>query len=307
MAADRPGRRFGAGGIRAVTDGPRQLGLTVGHTRGIAHRLAYTEWGDPAGESLVVCAHGLSRSGRDFDRLACVLADDRRVICPDYPGRGASDRLDDPALYHNGTYTEDSLELLAALEFRQLDWIGTSMGGLIGMAIAAHPQTPIRRLVVNDVGPFVPHEALAQIARYLGEHPRFATTDDAKDYFRTVYAGFGPLTDADVEHMVRHQVVAAPGGDGYVLHYDPEVVDRFVEAVSGDVDLWEMWTAIEVPILILRGEHSPLLDLQTARRMMERRAPTRFVEIAGCAHAPSLMTPDQIAIVVDWLNAEIDD
>lgn len=283
---------------------PRERSLTVASTGAPPHRLAFWEWGDPEAPNVVICAHGLSRSGRDFDLLAQTLANDYRVVCPDYPGRGASERLADPSLYHNGTYTADTLALIDALAFERLDFVGTSMGGLVGMAIAALPDAPIRRLVMNDVGPFLPGSALEQIGDYLITRPTFRTRADALAYFRKAYAGFGPLEEAHYEHMVTHLTVPAAGGDGLVPHYDPAIIDTFLRALAGDIELWEIWEAIDVPVLVLRGEDSPLLTRETALKMLDRAVPTRLIEFPGCAHAPSLMVEEQIRQVADWLTGE---
>lgn len=283
---------------------PRQRSLTVESTGVPRHLLAYCECGDANAPNVLICAHGLSRSGRDFDLLAQTLAHEYRVVCPDYPGRGASERLADARLYHNGTYIADTLALIDALAFERLDFVGTSMGGLIGMAIAAMPDAPIRRLVVNDVGPFLPGSALEQIGAYLTTRPTFRTRAEALAYFRKAYAGFGPLTQAHYDHMVTHLTVPAAGGNGLVPHYDPAIIDNFVQALAGDIALWEIWEAIDAPVLVLRGEDSPLLTRQTALKMLERAAPTRLIEFQGCAHAPSLMVEEQIRAVSDWLTGE---
>ena len=178
------------------------------------------------------------------------------------------------------------------------------MGGLIGMAVAAMPASPIRRLVVNDVGPFLSGAALEQIGDYLTARPRFATRADALAYFRKAYAGFGPLEDAHYDHMVRHLTVPAAGGEGLVPHHDPAIIDVFVQAIAGDVTLWEIWEAIEAPVLIVRGQDSPLLTRETALKMLERKGPTRLVEFSGCAHAPSLMIEEQIRPIAEWLTGD---
>ena len=281
-----------------------RTGAVACHTPdGHEHTLRWTEWGDPGNPRVTLCAHGLSRNGRDFDFLARSLADKTRVICPDYPGRGLSDRLRDPAHYHNQQYLEDTLRLIDALRFDQLDWVGTSMGGLIGMGLAAMPDHPLRRMVVNDVGPFIPGEALALIGDYLGEHPRFADLAEAENYFRTVYLSFGPLEDHHYRHFVTHGVRPDPIGGGFVLDIDPAVIDQFVAQPPVDIALWEYWDPIDIPVLILRGEKSGLLTADTLAEMLDRHPGAEAAEIPGCAHAPSLMVEGQIARVSDWLHA----
>ena len=250
----------------------------------------------------MVCAHGLSRNGRDFDFLARRLAGRFRVVCPDYPGRGASDWLEDPSYYNNEQYLQDTRRMLEALEFDQLHWVGTSMGGLIGMALAAGSPGLIGRMVINDVGAFIPGEALRVIADYLGEHPVFRDENEALEYYRTVYAGFGPLEESHHRHVLAHGITRARDGAGLVLGYDPALVDQFVNAPLGDVELWDTWNRVTCPVLVLRGEKSGLLLPQTVEQMKHFHGAAESVEIPDCAHAPSLMVEDQIAIVDRWLG-----
>ena len=265
-----------------------------------AHKIRWTEWGDETNPRILFCAHGLSRNGRDFDYLARVAADNYRVICPDYPGRGNSDSFVDPSYYHNQQYLLDTLQILDSLKFDQLHWVGTSMGGLIGMGLASMPDQPIGRLVVNDVGAFIPGEALAMINAYLREHPTFESLQDAENYFRHVYAGFGPLRDDQYRHLVEHGV--KPSEHGYVLNHDTEMIDQFTALPCDDIALWDLWEKIDVPTLILRGEKSGLLLRSTVEEMKARHKGAVSEEIEGCAHAPSLMVEDQIELVLGWLQ-----
>ena len=270
---------------------------------GNPHTLRWTEWGEDDNRDLVICAHGLSRNARDFDFLARRLGTRYRVICPDYPGRGASDWLVNPAYYNNEQYLADTQRLLAALDFERLTWIGTSMGGLIGMALAAESPGLIERMVINDVGAFIPGEALRVIADYLGEDPRFASEDEAMEYYRTVYAGFGPLEDSHYRHFVRYGIIPARDGEGFVLGYDPAIIDQFASGTLGDVELWELWDRVTCPVLLLRGQESGLLLPQTVEQMKHRHGATQAVEIPDCAHAPSLMVEDQIELIARWLDS----
>ena len=270
---------------------------------GQTHRLRWVEWGDFDNSHIVICAHGLSRNSRDFDFLAHALANDFRVICPDYPGRGNSDPLSNPVYYNNEQYLQDSRRMIEALAYEQLHWIGTSMGGLIGMGLAVRSDNPISRLVLNDVGAFIPGQALAQIAEYLGNHPQFNTLDEAEIYYRTTYASFGLLDDVHYHHLVEHGVRPAPDGEGYVLDHDKKIIDQFVSLKVGDIDLWDYWHKIDIPTLIIRGQHSTLLMAQTVEQMKHRHRGAKSIEIANCAHAPSLMVTDQIASVRDWLHS----
>ncbi|WP_207478976.1 alpha/beta fold hydrolase [Arenibaculum pallidiluteum] len=268
------------------------------------HRIAYAEWGAPDAGRTVVCVHGLTRNGRDFDFLAAGLAGaGLRVLCPDMPGRGRSDWLADPNLYGLPQYMADSAALIARSGAAAVDWIGTSMGGLVGMMLAAQPNTPIRRLVLNDVGPFVPKTALERIAAYVGQDPRFPTIAALEAAMRTTYAPFGALTDAQWTHLARHEARPLPGG-GYALGYDPRISVPIRSAPPQDVDLWAVWDRISCPVLAVRGASSDLLLPGTLAEMATRgpRARTHLVEDAG--HAPALMADGQIAAIRDFLLEE---
>lgn len=280
------------------------LGLDAGGF----HRVAYTEWGDRASSRVVVCVHGLTRQGRDFDFLAAALAArDCRVVCPDVPGRGLSDRLPDPQSYGAPQYLADMTALIARLGVAELDWIGTSMGGLIGMLLAARANTPIRRLVLNDIGPFIPQAALQRIAGYLGADPLFADMGAAERYMRAVHAGFGPLADEGWRHLALHSVRADPGG--FRLRYDPAIAGPFRAAAETDAAMWPVWAHVRVPVLVLRGAASDVLTAETARLMAaggpDGTGPkARLVEFPGVGHAPALMDQDQIETVARWLAEE---
>lgn len=268
------------------------------------HRVAYTDWGDLDNRRVVVCAHGLTRNGRDFDYLANALAADYRVICPDVPGRGASDWLEAKEDYGYPLYCSSMAALIAHLRADQVDWVGTSMGGLIGMMLAYQSKTPIRRLIVNDVGPFIPKAALERIGAYVGSSPRFASIDEVEAYMRQIYASFGTLSDEQWRHIAVHSV-AESGDEGYVRSYDPAIAAPFQTGPIEDVDLWPVWDNISCPTLILRGADSDLLLRETAQEMSER-GPRRaqFIEFSGIGHAPALMSEDQIGVVRDWLLAD---
>ena len=279
---------------------PRQCRL-LGLSAGGFHRLHVTEWGAPEAAATALCVHGLTRNGRDFDWLARALAETgTRVACPDVVGRGQSDWLRDPAAYDFAQYMADSTVLLAHLGAEEVDWIGTSMGGLIGMMMAALPDSPIRRLVLNDVGPFIPAAALEVIGAYVGSNPHFADLAAAEAYFREIYAPFGALSDQMWRHIAAHSTTSAPAG-GRRLRYDPAIGAPFQDRKIEDVDLWPLWDKITCPVLVLRGAQSDLLLAETAREMTKRGPRARVVEIPGCGHAPSLMVEDQIAVILDWL------
>ena len=264
------------------------------------HRLAYCEWGAPDAPRTLICVHGLTRNGRDFDSLAATLAQQGyRVACPDVVGRGTSDWLADPAGYGYPQMLADAAALVARLGVGQLDWVGTSMGGLTGMMLAAQPKTPIARLVINDVGPFIPKAALARIAGYLGQNPVFPDLAEAEAYIRRVHAPFGALSDTQWRHLTEHSL--RPDEGGLRLRYDPAIAQAFAGEPE-DVDLWSLWDAITIPVLLLRGAQSDLLLSETAAEMTRRGPRAELVEIPGCGHAPALMDPAQIAIIADWLG-----
>jgi pimeloyl-ACP methyl ester carboxylesterase len=273
------------------------------------HKIAYVEWGDPGSARVAVCVHGLTRQGRDFDSLARALAAKGfRVVCPDVAGRGLSDRLADPKNYAAPQYLADMTALIARLCVERVDWVGTSMGGLIGLLLAAKPNTPVRRLVMNDIGPFVAKAALQNIAGYLGTDPFFSDFAAAVSYIRSVHAGFGPLADEEWAHLARHSVRAEPGG-GFRLLYDPAIADPFRQTAETDTDLWSAWPKIRAPVLVLRGEASEVLSPDTARLMAsggpDGTGPkAEVVTFPGVGHAPALMSGDQIAKVADWLGSE---
>lgn len=273
---------------------------------GGTHRMQFTEWGDAANPRVLLCVHGLTRCGRDFDDLAQAMADHYRVVCPDVAGRGRSDWLPDPGLYSLPQYAADMLTLIAALAPQQLDWVGTSMGGLIGMGIAASAASPIRRLVLNDVGPVLTAVSLKRIGQYLGNAPRFDSYAQIEGFVRAVSPGFGPLTDAQWQHLTTHVIRRADDGKFEFL-YDPAIAVSYVDALiaSGgqDIDFWPLYDMIACPTLLLRGATSDLLTRETAEAMTQRGPRAQLIEIPGVGHAPTLMAPAQIDSVRRFLLA----
>lgn len=265
------------------------------------HRVAYTEWGDPGNERVLVCVHGLARVGRDFEDLARVMSRDYRVVCPDIVGRGRSARLTDPMHYQIPQYVADMVTLLARLNARTVHWVGTSMGGVIGMALAAQPATPVARLVLNDVGPLLRAEALKRIADYIGQAPRFPDFATAAAYIRAVSAPFGLATESQWLRLAQSSVV--PDGDGYRLHYDPAIAVPLKAQQTGtaDVDLWPLYEAIRCPTLAVRGALSDLLDRDTHQEMARRGPRAALAEVPGVGHAPMFMDDAQIALVREFL------
>jgi pimeloyl-ACP methyl ester carboxylesterase len=268
------------------------------------HDMAYVEWGNPHNPRALVCVHGLTRSSRDFDFVARALAAEYRVVCPDVVGRGASDWLMNKALYGVAQYAADMVTLLARLDVESVDWIGTSMGGLIGMAIAAQARTPIRRLLLIDVGPVVTATSIARISEYVGKGPRFDSIEQAEAYIRVIAAPFGPLSDDQWRHLAEHSL--KPAADGkFDLHYDPGIAEPFRAAMGEgkDFEIWQIYDAIRCPTRVLRGENSDVLTRETAREMAARGPRPQVIEIAGVGHAPMLMNDTQVAHVRDFLLA----
>lgn len=266
------------------------------------HDMAYVEWGDPDNPRVLVCVHGLTRSGRDFDFLAQAMADQYRVVCPDVVGRGRSAWLRDKRHYTVPQYCGDMVTLLARLDAQTVHWLGTSMGGLIGMALAAQEGAPISRLVLNDVGPVVTAASIARIGEFLGRAPRFATVENAEAFVRFVSSPFGALTDAQWRHLTVHTLRPHADG-GYAMAYDPGIAEPFRQDMDTgkDVELWPLYDLVRCPTLLVRGAQSDLLTADTARQMSERGPRARLVEIPEVGHAPVLMAADQIAIVRDFL------
>lgn len=264
--------------------------------------MAYTEWGARDNPRVVVCVHGLTRNGRDFDRLARTLAPDFRVVCPDIVGRGKSDWLPFYQGYQFPQYVADCITLLARFEVEQLAWVGTSMGGLIGMMIAAMNDTPIARIVLNDVGPAVARTGLERIASYAGLSTDFKDFEAAVDYVELVSGSFGPHTRDEWRELTRHIVVEK--GGRWALHYDPGIgqATRELMAQPTTPDLWPLWNLLKLPTLLLRGADSDILEAATAQRMTAEGPRARLIEFAGVGHAPSLLPGDQIGAIRDFLK-----
>lgn len=264
------------------------------------HRVVWYEWGEAANPRVVVCVHGLTRTGRDFDVLGEALARTHRVVAVDMPGRGRSEWLADKSDYVFTTYLTTLTALLAATGAASVDWVGTSMGGLLGIVMAAQPGTPIARLVVNDVGPTIEPAALARIGSYVGTNPSFASEAEFDAYLRSI-SPFGPHDDAQWAHLAgTMRTRRADGRFGFV--YDPGIAVPFRQHAAPP-DLWPLWDAIRCPTLLLRGAQSDLLSATTAHAMTLRGPRPRLVEFEGVGHAPMLLVRDQVAAVVDFLTA----
>ena len=265
------------------------------------HRIAYTEWGKPNGSPTVLCVHGLTRNGRDFDYLAAMLQrDGRRVACPDIVGRGQSDWLVDKRHYTFATYCADFTTMLARLDGDSFDWVGTSLGGLIGMFMAAQPNSPIRRLVINDAGPFIPKEAPRRMLTYVGTQATFASLAEAEQYLRKILAPYGKLNDEQWAHLTRYSVRKRPDGT-YETVYDPGIATPMRSVPVADLNLWPVWDQIRCPVLVLRGAESDVLMKETAEKMKTRGPKVDVVEFEGVGHAPPLLAARHIDVVRNWL------
>lgn len=270
------------------------------------HRMAYKEWGDPSNPKVLVCVHGVTRVSDDFDVLAQTLEQDYRVICPDVVGRGRSDHLANPQLYQIPQYVSDMVCLLARLDAQHVSWLGTSMGGLIGMALAGMAKSPIERLILNDVGPNLNFPALQRIGEYIGQDLRFDQFADAANYVRTISASFGPHDEAQW-HKIAADVLKQDEQGKWMRHYDLGLAVP-VKAVTAEsvhaaqAMLWASYDAVRCPTLLLRGGESDLLSEQTASEMTQRGPRARLHEFAGVGHAPTLVHKDQIDVVQAFLS-----
>lgn len=268
------------------------------------HNVSYTKWGQcnhSAPSKLLVCVHGLTRNGHDFDWLADALKDDYTVICPDMPGRGKSDWLDDPKLYNNNYYVEITAALIKSLGFEQADWVGTSMGGLMGMIAAATQPKLIRKMVLNDIGPFISADGMRRIATYIKDEVKFPTLESAEKRFKEIFSPFKIENEADWQHFFAYAFREVNGG--YSFNHDPAIGAVFKDKDGNIVtlqefDLWRIWEAIKIPVLVLRGEKSDILSREVAGKMAEK---ARLVEFAGFGHVPPLINAEQIDVVKSFL------
>lgn len=313
---------------RVLMSEPRIHAVTCTSPGGL-HRMAYYEWGDADNPDVVVCVHGLTRSGRDFDRLARELSPRFRVVCPDVVGRGLSEWLPVPMLYAVPQYVTDMVTLIARLRPTTLRWVGTSMGGLIGLGLVGAiaqtklrvqrqppaqeiqflPPTDIRfhRMVLNDVGPRIEPVSLVRIGQYLAEPVAFDSFDQAVTYVKSVSSSFGKLSDELWREFTRHVYIRVDGK--WIKHYDPAIAIPFASMSAeasrqGEQVLWQAWDAIDCPTLVIRGQDSDLLSSTTLAEMLRSQPLSRARSFADVGHAPSLMVPDQIQAVTEFLNED---
>ncbi|WP_343721882.1 alpha/beta hydrolase [Herbaspirillum seropedicae] len=269
------------------------------------HTMAYKEWGDARNPNVLVCVHGVTRVSDDFDRMARELCDTYRVICPDVVGRGRSGRLANPQFYTVPQYVSDMVTLLARLDAQIVDWFGTSMGGLIGMALASLSGNPIRRLVLNDIGPSINGAALARIGDYIGQDVRFDSFEEAAQYIRTISASFGQHSDEEW-HKLAKDVLRQNEQGQWVRHYDLALALPFKQttpeaASAAEQMLWAAYDAIRCPTLLVRGAQSDLLLPEVAREMTRRGPKAKLVELPDVGHAPTFMHAPQIEVARQFL------
>jgi len=291
----------------AMTE-PRLKSVQCSSPAGL-HRIVYKEWGDPANQRVLICVHGVTRVSDDFDNLARAMCGHYRVVCPDVVGRGRSDHLRDPELYTVTRYVADMVTLIARVTSGEdegtVHWLGTSMGGLIGMILASLEGSPIRKLVLNDIGPVLDPVAMARIGEYIGVDMRFATFEEAAAFVRAVSVSFGPHSEEEWQKLAKDVLRQAEDGS-WVRHYDLGLAKPFKtitpeSAEVGEAALWAAYDAIRCPTLLVRGELSDLLSRATAEEMCARGPKPRLVEIAGVGHAPTFVRPDRIAIAREFL------
>ncbi len=264
------------------------------------HELHVTEWGDPA-RPLLVMWHGLARTGRDFDEVALALSDTYFVVCPDTLGRGLSSWARDVATdYSYASFGDHAEAILARYGADKLRWVGTSMGGLLGVTLAGgRLKGRISHLVVNDIGPWIPEEATGRIASYVGNPPAFDTMAELEDWFRTNYAPFGENPDSFWRRLTDTSNRRTDAGK-VTVHYDPQIVTQFTVHKS-DLDCWPSWDAIEAPTLLLRGESSDVLPVDVAREMRDRGPKPQFEELPGYGHAPTMVTAHEQQLLRTFL------
>jgi pimeloyl-ACP methyl ester carboxylesterase len=269
------------------------------------HRMAYKEWGDPRNPDVLVCVHGVTRVSDDFDVMARELSNRYRVVCPDVVGRGRSSWLRNPQYYQLPQYVSDMVTLLARTGAEKVDWFGTSMGGLIGIGLASLSDSPIRKLVINDVGPTLSHQAMTRIGEYIGQEVRFPTFEEAVAYIRAISAPFGPHTEEEWRKLAGDTLRKNKDGQ-WVKHYDLALAIPFKsispESTQQAQDaLWASYDAIACPTLLVRGGNSDLLTREVAHEMTQRGPKAKLVEFEGVGHAPTFMHADQIMAVKEFL------
>jgi len=270
------------------------------------HRIHYLEWGDPKKfnkQETLVCVHGITRNARDFDYLASRLCKNYRVVCPDVVGRGDSDHIGTDDGYNYLQYNADMNALIARLDTPQVNWVGTSMGGIIGMVLASVPQSPIRRLVINDIGPELARDTLLTLSENMEPKEDFSSLEEVETYFRSIYDEFAPMTDEDWKHLTKHSCRRTSQGK-WRLKTDINVGEAFSKSITYlNVDMWDAWDQISCPVLILRGKNSSFLTEEVAARMLATGPKTTLVEFEDTGHTPTLRNDEQVNVICEWLQS----
>lgn len=260
------------------------------------HRNYYREWGDPNSEHTIICAHGVTRLSRDFDTLAEKLAETHRVICPDIVGRGFSDWFGNKQNYNFLQYCADINALIAHLKVDKVHWVGTSMGGLIGLILSAMPHTPIQSLILNDVGPDLRRNELLRLGRYIGKAPIFEDETSLFEYYRDTYQAYGKLPAKQWKEMALYSTIK--DSDGYRMHYDPKIGDAFRANFSSyNFNLWKYWEEVECPTMLIRGALSTFFTKKTADKMIQKNVDVKYQEVANVGHAPMLSSAKEINFI----------
>lgn len=265
------------------------------------HKLAYVEWGDKKNPNVLICTHALTRNSRDFDYLARDLQKNYRIICPDLIGRGKSDYPGNALVYNFPQYMSDMVALLARTGVENVHWLGTSLGGIIGMMLAAQPLSPIKSLILNDIGMIVPSLALQRIGTYARNDHGFSSFEDAKSYFQTILAPMGVLDSEKWSHITKYSTLASTT-EALRLAYDPAIGESFLNQPTPTLHLETYWQSIQCPILVLQGEHSDFLPPDILTKMLYFQPKAKVITLPGCGHAPSLMEPHQIGLIEEWLK-----
>ena len=282
-------------------EAPRRRSVQCASAAGL-HRMAYREWGDPRNREVLVCVHGLTRSSRDFDELARTLCAQFRVVCPDVAGRGDSDRLADPKLYTWAQYVADMVTLIARLDVEAVNWLGTSMGGFVGMALAAQQGSPVRKLILNDAAPVIAKARSSASVPMSARRRCSPSLEEAEKYVRTIAAPFGEHSDAQWRTLAETWVRKNEDGT-WRPHYDPRIAEAYRATLpEKDLELWPLYDAVRCPTLLIRGERSDVVSRETAEAMARRGPKAKVVEFKGIGHAPTLLHADQIAVVRDFLH-----
>ncbi|MDI9818383.1 MULTISPECIES: alpha/beta fold hydrolase [unclassified Legionella] len=282
------------------------------------HKVVYSEWGKSNGQqSAVICVHGLTRNRHDFDPLASFLSlKDYHVFCPDIVGRGDSGWLKNANLYNYRQYIIDMNNLIARTGAKQIDWIGTSMGGLMGIILAALPNSPVRSLVLNDISPQIPVEAIRRLGEYVGKYPEFSSEQEAKQYFQSIYTSFGPLSEEQWEHITKNSIQTSASGS-FMVKIDPKIKEtktksqilrelfshprRALEGILFDIDLWHLWQAVKCPVLVIHGKNSDILLPEHIEKMQKTHPNVNVIEIENAGHAPALFAQTEHEKISTWL------